>query len=218
MKAWIVGAGAQGRVVLDVLRARRCYESIAFVDDNCSLHGRRINDAPVIGGLDAVLVQDCGGVEMIVALGNPSLRINLARRIAERGIALLNAVHPSAVVMPSVRMGAGNMIGAMAVVNTDVQIGSNTIINTSATVEHDCYIEDGVMLGPGANIGGRVHLEQCSFIATGAIVLARTRIGQESVVGAGSLVTKDLPPRVLAMGAPARITERFETFHWKRVL
>jgi acetyltransferase EpsM len=218
VNAWIIGAGAQGRVVLDILRAQRLYDSIGFIDDNPALHGSTIKDAEVLGGFDLALAPDQAGAEMIVAIGHPLVRLRLAQSIAERGGRFLNAIHPSAVIMGGVKLGAGNMIGPAAVVNSDSQIGDHTIVNTGAIIEHDCVLEDGAAAGPGANVGGRVHLGRASFLAAGAVVIGRVRIGSETVVGAGAVVTKDLPPKVLALGVPARITEHLENFDWKRVL
>lgn len=42
------------------------------------------------------------------------------------------------------------------------------------------------------------------------IVLKGVHIGKNSVVGAGSVVTKDIPPNVLAAGVPARVIRRFD--------
>ena len=44
------------------------------------------------------------------------------------------------------------------------------------------------------------------WLGGGAIVLAGVSIGDDTVVGAGSVVTRDLPPGVVAMGSPARVT------------
>ena len=37
------------------------------------------------------------------------------------------------------------------------------------------------------------------------IVLAGVTIGENTVVGAGAVVTRDLPPNVVAVGNPARV-------------
>lgn len=218
VKVWIVGAGAQGRVVLEALRAGGQHQSISFLDDNAELHGTCVNGAEIIGGLDAALASRCDGVEIIVALGNPLERIRLGSLIQERGMRLGNAIHPSAVIAGGVSIGCGNFVGARAVLNSDARIENHAIVNTGAIVEHDCVLEDGSAVGPGAILGGRVHLEQSSFISAGAIVISRVRIGRETVVGAGAVVTRDLPPKVLAWGAPARVTRQITDFDWKRVL
>ena len=51
----------------------------------------------------------------------------------------------------------------------------------------------GPTIRRGARIGG------------GAILCPRVEIGEEAFVGAGAVVTKDVPPRVVVVGSPARV-------------
>jgi acetyltransferase-like isoleucine patch superfamily enzyme len=55
---------------------------------------------------------------------------------------------------------------------------------------------------------GDIVLEDDVWLATGVTVSAGVRIGRGTVVAAGSVVTSDLPPGVLAAGAPARVVRR----------
>ena len=50
-----------------------------------------------------------------------------------------------------------------------------------------------------------IIIEDNVWIGGHAIVLKGVTIGAGSVVAAGSLVTKDIPPRSLAVGSPARV-------------
>ena len=52
---------------------------------------------------------------------------------------------------------------------------------------------------------GDIVLEDDVWLATGVTVSAGVRIGRGTIVAAGSVVTSDLPPGVLAAGAPARV-------------
>jgi acetyltransferase-like isoleucine patch superfamily enzyme len=47
-----------------------------------------------------------------------------------------------------------------------------------------------------------------TYIGIGATLIDRLRLGSGCVVGAGALVTRDLPDRVQAVGAPARAVKR----------
>jgi acetyltransferase-like isoleucine patch superfamily enzyme len=52
---------------------------------------------------------------------------------------------------------------------------------------------------------GDIVLEDDVWLATGVTVSAGVRIGRGTIIAAGSVVTSDLPPGVLAAGAPARV-------------
>jgi acetyltransferase-like isoleucine patch superfamily enzyme len=54
-----------------------------------------------------------------------------------------------------------------------------------------------------------VIVEDHVWIGSKVIILPGVRIGSHAVVGAGSIVTKDIPPRCVAAGNPARVLRRF---------
>jgi len=158
------------------------------------------------------------GVQVIVALGNAPLRLQISEKLNEIGHQLINAVHASAVVSPSTQIGFGVSICAGAVVNPDARIGNAVIINTGATVDHDCQIEDGAHLSPGVHLAGRVQVGRLSFLGVGVSVTPRVSIGTGSVIGAGAAVVKDIPPGVLALGVPARVVRELDQIDWRRLL
>ena len=80
-------------------------------------------------------------------------------------------------------------------------------------VHPDAVLGRGVTLTPGVIIGnnGEKHsapiIGDGVVIAVGAKVLGRLSVGAGSQIGANSVVTKDVPPGVVAAGAPARVLE-----------
>ena len=56
---------------------------------------------------------------------------------------------------------------------------------------------------PSNNLVG-VTVEEFSVISTGAIILPGKTIGAEALVGAGAVVTRNVEPRSIALGNPAR--------------
>ena len=57
---------------------------------------------------------------------------------------------------------------------------------------------------------GDIHLCRNVWLGTGVMVMAGVTIGEGSVIAAGSVVTKDIPPGVLAGGNPARVLKQLE--------
>lgn len=214
MTCVIVGAGGQGRVVLDNWRAARPNERFVFVDDDAKLHGTTILGADVIGPV--AKVREIGG-EVILALGNNRTRLALAERLA--GVRFGTVIHPSAVVMPSATIGEGSVVFAGAIVNTSAAVGEHVVINTGVIVEHDAVIGRGASLSPGTKSGGRIAIGEGAFVSTGVTIGARAKIGAWSVIGAGAVVVQDVPERSLAYGVPARVVgDVDDTFDWKRLL
>ena len=64
-----------------------------------------------------------------------------------------------------------------------------------------------------------VHIGKNCWLGAGAIVLPRIKIGDNTVIGAGSVVTKDIPPNVVAVGNPCKvlreINERDKEYYFK---
>lgn len=83
-----------------------------------------------------------------------------------------------------------------------VRLGRDCIVSPTAMIlTHDAstYLHTGKYRVAPVTIGDRV------FIGYGAVILPGVRVGDDSIVGAGAVVTKDIPPRTVAVGVPARV-------------
>lgn len=120
-------------------------------------------------------------------------------------------VADNATVIGDVKIGPGVSIWYGAVIRADVErieIGQNTNIQDGAILHGDpgqvTILEDHVTIGHRAVVHA-AHVEAGSLIGIGAVVLDGVRIGAGSIVGAGAIVSKDVPPRSLAVGIPAKV-------------
>lgn len=212
----IIGAGAQGRVTLEIWRAQHEHDHFVFLDQDLALHGTVVLGAEVVGTPDAGA--SLGG-EVVVAIGDNWRRLEVARSLGLSGAQFGCAIHPTSVASPSSSIGEGSVVHPGAIVHTQAAVGRHVIVNTGAIIEHDCRLEDGSSVGPGAQLGGRVHLGREVFLGTGVTVAPRLEVGERTIVGAGAVVVEDLPPRVLAYGVPARpMREIDDEFDFWRVL
>jgi acetyltransferase-like isoleucine patch superfamily enzyme len=101
-----------------------------------------------------------------------------------------------------------------------IEIGPDALINAAMLhAKQEIRIGSDLRLGCGARIfdadlhdldsatperSAPVRIGDRVWIGANALVLRGVSIGDDVVVGAGSVVSRDLPPRCLALGAPAR--------------
>ena len=124
-------------------------------------------------------------------------------------------VHPDAVIIGSVTIGAGSSIWPGAVLRGDdgsIVIGERTSIQ-DGTVVHTTPFQH-TTVGNDCVVGHIVHLEGCiledfSQVSSGAVVLHRVVVGTGAIVAANAVVLNDMsvPAGALAVGAPAVIKE-----------
>ncbi len=121
-------------------------------------------------------------------------------------------VAPTAVLIGRVRLKAGASVWWNAVLRGDnewIELGEGSNVQDGVV----CHTDMGAPLtiGPRVTVGHAAILHGCtvgegSLIGMGATVLNHATIGAESLIGANALVPegKSVPPRMLAVGAPAR--------------
>ncbi len=204
----ILGAGGHGRVVLDVIQQAGEHKPVGFLDNNRSLHGRRVDGLPVLGGLEQLEELKKRGIRgAIVAIGDNGVRRAMADILEADGFELLNAIHPSAQLANTVNVGRGVVIAAGALVCAHCQIGDYVILNTGCIVDHESMIGTCAHICPGVRLAGHVTVESGAFIGIGATVIQNLRVGFESVVGAGSVVVNNVDPMTTVVGVPASTTK-----------
>lgn len=94
---------------------------------------------------------------------------------------------------------------APVVVGDDVQIGPGVQLLTPT------HPLDAEQRAEGWESAEPITIEDGVWLGGGVVVLPGVTIGARTVVGAGSVVSRDLPPDVLAMGSPARVVKQLGT-------
>jgi carbonic anhydrase/acetyltransferase-like protein (isoleucine patch superfamily) len=122
-------------------------------------------------------------------------------------------VHPRAVVIGDVVVGAGSTLWPGAVLRGDygsIRIGARTSVQDGTVIHAGPGFP--TVVGDGCVIGHLAHLEGCtledeSLVGSGSVVLHHAVIGTGATVGANAVVPNrmQVPPGALALGVPAEL-------------
>jgi acetyltransferase-like isoleucine patch superfamily enzyme len=123
-------------------------------------------------------------------------------------------------VRERVTVGDDVVIGRGSLVENDTTIGAMTKIQAEAYITAYSTLEEHVFIAPcvvttNDNYMGRTEKRHAEIkgptirrgarIGGGAILCPGIEIGEEAFIGAGAVVTKDVAPRMLVVGNPARV-------------
>jgi acetyltransferase-like isoleucine patch superfamily enzyme len=117
-------------------------------------------------------------------------------------------------------IGEQVVIGRGVSVENDCSIGAFTKIQTNAYITAHSILEEHVFIAPcvvttNDNFMGRTEkrhalikgaiVRRGARVGGGSVLLPGIEIGEEAFVGAGAVVTRDVAPRQLVVGNPARV-------------
>lgn len=110
----------------------------------------------------------------------------------------------------------------------NIHLGKNVFINSSCHFQDQggIYIGNNVLIGHcvtlatlnhmqspenrGSMIPKAIHIGDNVWIGSNSVILQGVTIGEGAIVGAGSVVTKDVAPRTIVGGVPAKFIKYVE--------
>jgi phenylacetic acid degradation protein len=135
-------------------------------------------------------------------------------------------VHPSAVLIGDVIVGAGAYIGPCACLRGDF---GRIVVEAGANIQDTCMLHGfpgkDTVVGAEATIGHGAVLHGCvvgrgALVGMNCVVNDNAEVGEEAVVAALAFVKAEdrIPPRSLAVGIPARVLRQLsaQELGWKR--
>jgi acetyltransferase-like isoleucine patch superfamily enzyme len=129
-------------------------------------------------------------------------------------------VGDQACIRERVTLGDDVVVGRGSLVENDTVVGARTKIQAMAYITAYMTIEDDVFIAPcvqttNDNFMGRTErrhalmkgptIRRGARVGGGAVLCPGIEIGEDAFVGAGAVVVRDVPPRVVVVGVPARV-------------
>lgn len=129
-------------------------------------------------------------------------------------------------------IGDNTKIGTFVEIQKNASVGANCKISSHSFICEGVTIEDDVFIGHNVTFindlyprstaeGGGLQTEadwkvvptfirRGASIGSSATLLAGVTVGEGAIVGAGAVVTKDVPPRTIVAGNPAKLLRKIE--------
>jgi acetyltransferase-like isoleucine patch superfamily enzyme len=195
----------------------------AIIGDNC-----RIGAHSVIGHPTKLQTQKAD-----FSSGSPKVASFIVKepttRIGEGAI-----IRSGSIIYKHVKIGRNLRTGHNVLIREHVTIGDSCVVGTQAVldgyikmgdcsmVQSHCYIAQSVDIGKGVFIAPNcvfmdnkkiilgkglagISIGDYTRIGGGTKILPGITIGKHVLIGAGAVITKDIPPKAIAYGVPARV-------------
>ena len=201
----IIGAGPFGREVFtwagQAIRQGAPLNVKGFLDDRPDSLQSFGHYGPIVSSVEdySPEAEDV----FLCAVGEPKAKQDYCNLIIEKGGVFTTLIHPTALVGPSVRIGAGSIICPFTQLSCDIEVGRFVTLGTFSSVGHDSVIGDYCQISGHCGINGSAVIEKGAFLGSHAVILPHARVGAGAHVGAGSVVLKWVKPGAKVFGNPA---------------
>ena len=180
-----------------------------------------VHDGAIVGKQPVLSPRSTASREPLspAVLGDGTVVSNRATVFAGATLGARVLVGDGACIRERCTIGDDVVIGHGALVENDTTIGAGTKIQAQAYVTAYTTIEEDVFIAPcvvttNDNFMGRTErrhelrkgptIRRGARVGGGAVLCPGIEIGEDAFVGAGAVVTKDVPPRKVVVGNPAR--------------
>lgn len=188
------------------------YKLLGFLNDVIPVGQKvgRYKNVEVIGTSQEIeKYADDENVYFFIAYLGMLNKLPVYEKISELGIQkdrFINLIHPTAFIPEEYcSIGQGVLFAPLSHLSPDTKIGDHCFLLPNSFVGHDSTLDQFVSIANNATVGGNVHVEKGVHIGSNSTIREDVRIGEFSIVGMGSVVLKDVPPKTVVAGNPAKV-------------
>lgn len=186
----IIGAGGHGRCCADIAKAMNQFDKIGFLDDVAV--DTIVNDLHVIGKADELASHYGEYKNIVVAIGNNSVRRKLMKQCEDIGYKLVNLIHPFASVSSYATLGKGNVIFPYATIEANATIKNGCILCSGSVMNHDAYLESYCLVYSNTTIRPNTYIGKETRIGSNCCVCVNVTIKDCSDIADGMIIRENI--------------------------
>ncbi|MGI8489263.1 acetyltransferase [Pectobacterium sp. S5] len=203
----IYGTGGLGREFFDTANnintVSNLWSDIVFINDY--ENGGEILGAKVLSFESIIKNKDT--CEIIIAIGEPSLREKLFDKAKSNGLKIATLIDPTARVSPSAIIGEGSVLCEYSSIHCNVNIGKNCLVQPYSLLGHDIIVGSHSVFSAHSAPGGASVFGDRVYVGMHATIKEKLTVGDDAIISMGSAVFRDVAARSVVVGNPARVTK-----------
>lgn len=202
----IIGSGDLGQQITSHIHHDTDDKVVAYFDHFRS-KGTLVNDIPVIGGNDDIIIQynsdRFDAILIAIGYNHMNVRKYLFEELKDH-IPFYTFVHSSVLLDTSAVIGRGSVVFPRCLIDQRVLVGENVLLNVSVTVCHDSNIGSHSFIAPAVAVAGFVKIgDQCN-IGVNSTIIDNIVIAGQTQIGGGTVIITNIEQAGLYVGNPAR--------------
>jgi sugar O-acyltransferase (sialic acid O-acetyltransferase NeuD family) len=188
MKKALIGFGGHAREVL------------AQIGENLPCF---VDDQYVVEGTLPLSSFNPTQYEVMIAVGDSKNRYDIVQKLPKE-TKYFTFIHPTALILDSLKIEEGTFIGAYSILTTNIKIGKHALLNRGNQIGHDTIIGDYFSAMPGAIVSGNVTIYDCVYMGTNSSIKEKITVHSLTTIGSNATVVKHITEPGIYTGIPAK--------------
>jgi len=145
---------------------------------------------------------------MVAVHRDMGLREQLIESVDQQRLPKFTFIHPTALISPDSKIGAGSYIGPFVMVASGAEVGDDCLISPYCLISHRARLGSGSMMQPYSMVAGTSHVGTYCRLNVRSMVLDQLAVTDRVELAAGAMVTREITQPGYYIGSPARLRSR----------
>lgn len=207
----LIGAGETAEIAYEYFTHDSDHTVVAFSVEAEFMEGDSLLGLPLVPLQELAVRFDPSEYAAFVAVSSTQLnhvRARLFKTVKGQGFHCASYISSRSFVWHNAEIGENAFIFENNVLQHNVRIGNDVVLWSGNHIGHRSVIHDHCFISSHVVVSGYCEIGESSFVGVNATFVDGVTVGRDCFIGAGALVLKDLAPRGVYIGSPARATGR----------